>query len=68
MVGPPKVPNGDEIMRQLECVVNRAMIGQKLPTGEVDWKRRGVLYDLPYWKYQLLCHNIDVMYIGKNCR
>jgi hypothetical protein len=28
MVGPPKVPDGDEIMRQLECVVNRARTGQ----------------------------------------
>jgi hypothetical protein len=66
MVGPPKVPDGDEIMRQLECVVNRARTGQKLPAGEVDWKRRRVLYDLFYWKYQLLRHNIDVMHTKKN--
>jgi hypothetical protein len=41
-------------------------IGQKLPNGEVDWKRRSVLYDLPYWKDQLLRHNIDVMHTEKN--
>lgn len=45
MVGPLKVPDGDVIMRQLECVVNRARTRQKLPDGEVDWKRRSVLYD-----------------------
>jgi hypothetical protein len=32
----------------------------------VDWKRRSVLYDLPYWKDQLLRHNIDVMHTEKN--
>jgi hypothetical protein len=53
-------------MRQLDGVVNRAKTGQKLPHGEVDWKRRSVLYDLPYWKDQLLCHNIDVMHTEKN--
>jgi hypothetical protein len=36
-----------------------------LPVGEVDWKRRSVLYDLPYWKDQLLRHNIDVMHTEK---
>jgi hypothetical protein len=65
MVGPLKVPDGDEIMRQLECVVNRARTGQKLPARDVDWKRRSVLYDFPYWKYQLLRHNIDVMHTEK---
>ncbi|GLT66501.1 hypothetical protein SLA2020_388620 [Shorea laevis] len=58
--------DGDEIMRQLDCVVKRARIREKLPSGEVDWKRRSVLYDLPYWKDQLLRHNIDVMHTEKN--
>ncbi|GLT69206.1 hypothetical protein SLA2020_413750 [Shorea laevis] len=62
----PGVPDGDEIMRQLEVVVKRARSGQKLPKDEVDWKRRSVLYDLPYWKDQLLRHNIDVMHTEKN--
>jgi hypothetical protein len=61
----PEVPDGDEIIRQLECVVSRVRTRQKLPKGEVDWKRRSVLYDLSYWKDQLLCHNIDVMHTEK---
>jgi hypothetical protein len=65
MVGPPEVQDGNEIMRQLECVVNRARTRQKLFNGEVDWKRQSVLYDLPYWKDQLLRHNIDVMHTEK---
>lgn len=64
--GAPEVPDDNEIMRQLEVVVKRARIGQKLPKDEVDWKRRSILYDLPYWKDQLLRHNIDVMHTGKN--
>jgi hypothetical protein len=39
MVGPLEVLDGDEIMRQLECVVNWTRTGQKLPNGEVDWTR-----------------------------
>jgi hypothetical protein len=59
------VQDGNEVMRQLECVVNRARTRQKLFNGEVDWKRQSVLYDLPYWKDQLLRHNIDVMHTEK---
>jgi hypothetical protein len=66
MESAPEAPDGDEIMRQLDCVVKRARIREKLPSGEVDWKRRSVLYDLPYWKDQLLRHNIDVMHTEKN--
>jgi len=65
MDSPPNVPDDDEMMRQLECVVSRARARQKLPNGEVDWKRRSVLYDLPYWKVQLLRHSIDVMHTKK---
>jgi hypothetical protein len=66
MDGFPEVLDGDEIMRQLDCVVKRARIRPKLLSRKVDWKRRSVLYDLPYWKDQLLCHNIDVTHTEKN--
>ncbi|GLT54917.1 hypothetical protein SLA2020_280750 [Shorea laevis] len=32
----------------------------------VSWKRESVFFTLPYWKYQLLRHNIDVMHTEKN--
>jgi hypothetical protein len=30
------------------------------------WKKKSVFFRLPYWKYNLLRHNLDVMHIGKN--
>jgi hypothetical protein len=65
--GPPGVPDADEIMRQLEEVKRRKMMGAAAPAEEeVSWKRESVFFTLPYWKYQLLRHNIDVMHTEKN--
>ncbi|KAG8485401.1 hypothetical protein CXB51_021699 [Gossypium anomalum] len=30
------------------------------------WKKRSIFFDLPYWRYNLLRHNLDVMHIEKN--
>ena len=30
------------------------------------WTKRNIFWDLPYWKDNLLRHNLDVMYIEKN--
>jgi len=30
------------------------------------WKKKGVFFRLPYWKDNLLQHNLDVMHIEKN--
>ncbi|XP_022642958.1 uncharacterized protein LOC111242696 [Vigna radiata var. radiata] len=31
-----------------------------------NWTKRGIFWDLPYWKDNLLRHNLDVMHIAKN--
>jgi len=31
-----------------------------------NWTKRSIFWDLPYWKDNLLRHNLDVMYIEKN--
>jgi hypothetical protein len=31
-----------------------------------NWVKRSIFWELPYWKTNLLCHNLDVMYIEKN--
>ncbi|XP_071726811.1 uncharacterized protein [Rutidosis leptorrhynchoides] len=30
------------------------------------WKKKSIFFDLPYWEYNLLRHNLDVMHIEKN--
>ncbi|XP_075112672.1 uncharacterized protein LOC142182321 [Nicotiana tabacum] len=30
------------------------------------WKKRSIFFDLPYWKFNLVHHNLDVMHIEKN--
>jgi len=31
-----------------------------------NWVKRSMFWELPYWKTNLLCHNLDVMHIEKN--
>ncbi|XP_012833478.1 PREDICTED: uncharacterized protein LOC105954353 [Erythranthe guttata] len=33
---------------------------------DLNWTRRSILFDLPYWETVLLRHNLDVMHIEKN--
>ena len=31
-----------------------------------NWTKRSIFWDLPYWKHNLIRHNLDVMHIEKN--
>jgi hypothetical protein len=31
-----------------------------------NWVKQSIFWELPYWKTNLLCHNLDVMHIEKN--
>ncbi|XP_065855861.1 uncharacterized protein [Euphorbia lathyris] len=35
-------------------------------SGPCLWKKRSIFFDLPYWEFNLLRHNLDVMHIEKN--
>jgi hypothetical protein len=35
-------------------------------TENVVWKKKSVFFRLPYWKDNLLWHNLDVVHIEKN--
>ena len=35
--------------------------------NEVDlWKKRSIFFELPYWEFNILCHNLNVIHIEKN--
>lgn len=39
---------------------------RKRGANELNWSKRIILFDLPYWSTLLLRHNLDVMHIEKN--
>ncbi|XP_074325779.1 uncharacterized protein LOC141663841 isoform X3 [Apium graveolens] len=72
--GTPRTFTGDDILKQLEEVpvrtTGKAPISSskkcKRAANELNWSKRSVLFDLPYWSKLLLRHNLDVMHIEKN--
>jgi hypothetical protein len=74
----PNVPCGDEILQQLDGVAfgdENAGKKKKRKKGkkgagssdDVMWKKKSIFFRLPYWKDNLLRHNLDVMHIEKKC-
>jgi hypothetical protein len=78
----PHVQSGDEILGHLEGMVfgdeNAGMANKdkkkkrkkrkkgETSTENVVWKKKSIFFRLPYWKDNLLWHNLDVMHIEKN--
>jgi hypothetical protein len=73
----PVMPDGDEILRKLQrlfCVNEDPERGKRKRTvnqghganEEVVCKKKSIFFTLPYWKNNLLRHNLDVMHIEKN--
>jgi len=40
--------------------------GEGSSTFMYNWKKKSIFFDLPYWKDNLIRHNLDVMHIEKN--
>ena len=40
---------------------------EELAAVEILWKKKSIFFRLPYWKDNLLRHNLDVMHIKKKC-
>nr|XP_021842429.1 uncharacterized protein LOC110782571 [Spinacia oleracea] len=65
----PIPPSGSEVLEQLKNIV--FTLG-KTTKDEISgvvkntWKKKRRLFNLPYWKDNLLRHNLDVMHIEKN--
>lgn len=68
----PKWLSGDNILMQLESVKN-AEFGKgsnkkkrKWVKNELNWRKKSIFWELPYWRTLKLRHNLDVMHIEKN--
>ncbi|XP_074364704.1 uncharacterized protein LOC141705714 [Apium graveolens] len=72
--GPPRTFTCEDILKQLEEVHVRTPgkapknSSRKCKRGanELNWSKRSILFDLPYWSTLLLQNNLDVMHIEKN--
>lgn len=68
----PNEPSGLEKVEQLE-VVKEKKLGKnpnvrkrKRTAEERNWSKKSIFYELPYWKFLKLPHNIDFMHTEKN--
>ncbi|XP_061339756.1 uncharacterized protein LOC133286368 [Gastrolobium bilobum] len=77
---PPRILSGCEILEQLQHVNvtfgrppevsrrgKRNRVGDRDAQGNAQqWKKKSIFFDLPYWRHNLLRHNLDMMHIEKN--
>ncbi|CAH9079402.1 unnamed protein product [Cuscuta epithymum] len=67
----PETLTGDEVLMQLhrlEDVIpgKHDRKKRKRMPKELNWTKRSIFFDLPYWSKLKLRHNLDVMHIEKN--
>ncbi|XP_057779781.1 uncharacterized protein LOC130998378 [Salvia miltiorrhiza] len=70
----PQVRSGEEILFDIDMMgfvkvteVNSETINKAAARGVgTGWKKRSIFWDLPYWKFLLIRHNLDVMHVEKN--
>ncbi|PNX88299.1 hypothetical protein L195_g044402 [Trifolium pratense] len=71
--GPPCISTGQDVWKVVSSFPKVTEIGWKRKLKEFkgyglehNWKKQSIFWDLPYWKDNLLRHNLDVMHIEKN--
>ena len=61
---------GDELWNEVCHIPRTVDIGSQMRFSgygeEHNWTKRNIFWDLPYWKDNLIQHNLDVMHIKKN--
>lgn len=70
---PPPISTGKDIWAVISNFPKVTEIGWEAKWKEFEgygvdhnWKKRSIFWDLPYWKDNLLRHNLNVMHIEKN--
>jgi len=65
---PPNFLNGEQLWEFIQDFpkVNDGLFDTLLGYEQYhNWTKRSIFWDLPYWKHNLLRHNLDVMHIEK---
>ncbi|KAL4555403.1 hypothetical protein LXL04_038021 [Taraxacum kok-saghyz] len=70
----PRLFTSDQILRQLaaipRCTTGKAPSNEdknrKRGVDELNWSKKSILFELPYWSKLLMRHNFDIMHIEKN--
>lgn len=68
----PKQFSGDDLVQQFALVQDRDPgkhpnnKKRKRTPEELNWTRKPILFELPYWPKLKLRHNLDVMHVQKN--
>ncbi|XP_016490283.2 uncharacterized protein LOC107810065 [Nicotiana tabacum] len=65
---PPLKLSGSAILRQIEEGRGAGLncTGKRSRRATKQWNKRSIFFELPYWKSNLLRHNLDFMHIEKN--
>ncbi|XP_070012997.1 uncharacterized protein [Nicotiana sylvestris] len=66
---PPPIYSGEEIWERVQnfTKVTEAPPSRFLGYGVThNWTKKSIFWELPYWKDNILRHNLDVMHIEKN--
>ena len=69
----PNRLNGEQVLQQLS-LVEQPVFGKayhlvtkrKRPSTHLNWTKKSIFFELPYWKTLTIRHNLDVMHIEKN--
>ncbi|KAL1556623.1 hypothetical protein AAHA92_12218 [Salvia divinorum] len=70
--GPPPILNGEQILDHLDQFGFKRVFDEDAETVNsklskiLGWRKRSIFWNLPYWKTNLIRHNLDVMHIEKN--
>ena len=62
----PRPLSGQDVLDELQGHQFRFGKLSQNPQLPFGWKKRSIFFRLPYWKDNLLRHNLDVMHIEKN--
>lgn len=66
---PPQIFSGDQIWERVSTMpkVPESEAGRPADYGHKHhWNKQSIFWDLPYWRTNLIRHNLDVMHIEKN--